>query len=212
MICQLLLTVSTVKMFSSMNGCQMYLQMYLLCCLLATFIAWLIYSYVNILFMTTKSLGTCKLLLTVSTGKMFSFMNWCQMYLQMSLSCCLLATLIAWVIYSYVNKLFMTNKSLGTWKLLLTDSKGKMFPFMNWCQMYLQMCLSCFLLATFIAWVIYSFVNRLLMKTKSLGTWKLLLTVSTGKMFPVMNWCQIYLQMSLFCKIFFTHNTIHNYL
>ena len=39
MICQLLLTVSTVKMFSSMNGCQMYLQMYLLCCLLATFIA-----------------------------------------------------------------------------------------------------------------------------------------------------------------------------
>ena len=126
-------------------------------------------------------------------------MNWCQMYLQMSLSCCLLATLIAWVIYSYVNKLFMTNKSLGTWKLLLTDSKGKMFPFMNWCQMYLQMCLSCCLLATFIAWVIYSFVNRLLMKTKSLGTWKLLLTVSTGKMFPVMNWCQMYLQMSLSC-------------
>ena len=81
MICQLLLTVSTVKMFSSMNGCQMYLQMYLLCCLLATFIAWLIYSYVNILFMTTKSLGTCKLLLTVSTGKTFCFMNWCQMYL-----------------------------------------------------------------------------------------------------------------------------------
>ena len=36
-------------------------------------------------------------------------------------------TLIAWVFYSYVNKLFMTNKSLGTWKLLLTDSKVKMF-------------------------------------------------------------------------------------
>ena len=199
------LTVSTEKMFSFMNWCQIYLQMSLSCFLLAKFITWVIYSYVNRLFMKTKSLATWKLLLTVSTGKMFSFMNWCQMYLQMSLSCCLLDTFIAWVIYSYVNGLFMTTKSLVIWKLLLTVSTRKMFLFMIWCQMYLQMSLSYCLLATFIAWVMYSYVNRLIMKTKSLGTRKVLLTVSTGKMFSVMNWCQMNLQMSLSCKIFFTY-------
>ena len=115
------------------------------------------------------------------------------------------ATFIAWVIYSYVNGLFMTTKSLVIWKLLLTVSTRKMFLFMIWCQMYLQMSLSYCLLATFIAWVMYSYVNRLIMKTKSLGTRKVLLTVSTGKMFSVMNWCQMNLQMSLSCKIFFTY-------
>ena len=106
-------------------------------------------TFVNILFMTTKSLGTCKLLLIVSTGKMFSFMNWCRIYIQMSLSCCLLPTLITSVIYSHVNRLFMITKSLVIWKLLLTVSTRKMFSFMSWWHMYLQTYLCCLLIVTF---------------------------------------------------------------
>ena len=126
----------------------------------------------------------------------------------MSLSCCLLHTFITSVIYSYVNRLFMKTKSSGNWKLFLTVSTGKMFPFMNWCPMYLQMSLSCSLLATCIACVIYSCVNRLIMITTLLGTYLFLITVSTRKMFSFMSWWHMYLQTYLCCPLIVTFNTL----
>ena len=135
-------------------------KMALCSCFVFTILTWILYTFMDYLFMLCKTALLCSLIITQCAWIFLVLMS--RLDVQSCPAWVFSATLVTWILYTFVDCVFMFCKiTLLSSMIIITQCAGIFLIFMSRLDVSVHSCIAGVFSATLITWILYTFVDCL---------------------------------------------------